>query len=400
MIKYWIGIVTIALSCVGYAEAKADVTFAKDIAPIVYRSCASCHRPDQSGPFSLLTYDEVKQHSETILAVTSNRYMPPWKPIHGDIEFANNRQLKDEEIALFQAWVDADCPSGDLSTAPVVPQFPSKWQLGEPDLVVTMAESFEIPADGPDVYRSFVLPLNLPEDKWIKAIELRPSAAGVVHHALFFITEHQASSRPAGDGQPGMRGMGFIRPGNIQGQNLDRLASGLGGYVPGAVPNRLPGDLARYLPKGCDIIMQTHFHPTGKVEHEQSEMGLYFADKEPEHKLVPIQVPPMFGIGAGIDIPAGESNYLLEESFTLPADVLAHEIGGHAHYICRSMNLVAKLPDGKELTILNIDDWDLDWQDQYQLATALSLPKGTVITSKIVYDNSANNPLMKWDRSI
>ncbi len=368
--------------------------FAEDVAPIIYQNCTSCHRPGQSAPFALTNYSEVQRHAETIEAVTSIRYMPPWKPSHSSISFANDRKLSEEQIDTLRKWVEAKCPSGDLAKAPQAPVYTSQWSLGTPDLVLKMPHAFAIPADGPDIYRSFVLPVNLPEDKWIKAIETRPSTPGVVHHALFFAVDSESLRNiKSNDDQPGMKGMSFLRPGSgFKADGLDRLVGGLGGYVPGAVPNRLPGDLAKHLPSGSDIVMQTHFHPTGKAESEQSEIGIYFATEEPTHKLVQLQLPPLFGAGAGIDIPAGESKYTITDSYTLPIDVMAHEVGGHAHYICSNMKLTAELPSGEVLILFNIEDWDLDWQDQYQFEASVPLPRGTVLKSEIVYDNSSDNP--------
>jgi hypothetical protein len=138
--------------------------------------------------------------------------------------------------------------------------------------------------------------------------------------------------------------------------------------------------------------MQTHFHPSGKAETEQAELGLYFAEKPPSQRMVPIQLPPLFGMGAGLDIPAGEANFQIHGNYVLPIDVRGVEIGGHAHYLCREMLMTAKLPNGETLALLKIDDWDLDWQDQYQFATPQVLPKGTELSVTISYDNSAKNP--------
>jgi mono/diheme cytochrome c family protein len=373
----------------------AEITFTTHIAKIMYEHCSACHRPGQAGPFSLLTYDDFRKHSETIQLVTKDRYMPPWKPVHVGIDFANDRRLSDEEIKLIATWVETDCPEGPRDQMPAAPQFTDGWALGTPDLIVKMPRPFKVPADGKDLYRSFVLPVGLPEDKWIKAYELRPTARNTVHHALFFVDETgSVRNQTERDGQPGLKGMNFLRGvgSNFLERGPDRLASGLGGYVPGAVPNPLPGDLARFLPKGSDIIMQTHFHPSGKPETEQAELGLYFADKPPAQQMVPIQLPPLFGMGAGLDIPAGEANFTIHGSYVLPIDVRAVEIGGHAHYICREMQLTAKLPKGESLELLKIDDWDLDWQDQYQFAAPQVLPKGTELSVTITYDNSAKNP--------
>lgn len=371
-----------------------QVTFSSHIASIIFDNCSGCHRPGQSGPFSLLTFEEVRRHSETIADVTQHRYMPPWKPSDTGIAYANHRSLSQDQIDAIASWLAADCPQGDPASQPAPRQYDDAWALGTPDLILKMDKPFRVPADGPDIYRSFVLPIQLPEDRWIKAIEMRPQSRGVVHHALFFVDESGlARKQKERDDQPGLRGMNFLRGSGANFlQRPDRLARSLGGYVPGATPNRLPGDLARPLPAGSDIIVQTHFHPTGKEEVEQSELGLYFAAKPTQQLIVPIQLPPLFGIGAGIDIPAGEDNHEISHSYVLPIDVLGIEVGGHAHYICKSMLMTAELPSGKALKLLQIDDWDLDWQDQYQFAEMIELPQGTKLTVRIAYDNSAANP--------
>jgi hypothetical protein len=401
------------------------ITFNEQIAPIIHQHCASCHRPEQVGPFSLLTYEQVKKRGQTIKAVVNSGYMPPWHPSDRSPQFAHSRQLTAEQKSLIQQWVDQDCPEGSPDQKPKLPDFQTEWMLGPPDLIITMPRAFTVPADGPDVYRSFVLPVNLPEDRWIKAIELRPQARGAVHHALFFVdAERQARTREGKDGQAGIPGMGFLNVGggaNLRGsdsndQGLPRLnglrnrsrgesgvavaealGRGLGGYVPGTMPARLPGDLALFLPAGSDIIMQTHFHPTGKVEHEQAQLGLYFADRPPTKQLVPIQVPAMFGFGKQIDIPAGNSRYEVTDEFELPVDAEAITVGGHAHYLCREMKLEAKLPDGTTQLLLEITDWDLDWQDRYTFREPITLPAGTRLRTEIIYDNSADNPRNPYD---
>lgn len=376
------------------SDGPKNITFAEPIASVIFDHCSICHRPGQAGPFSLLSYADVSQRAETIQAVIRDNYMPPWKPIHTGLNFSNDRRLSELEKKQLDVWITAGCPEGDKTKTPKAPEFPDGWSLGAPDLVVQMDRPFQIPADGPDLYRSFVFPVGLPEDKWIKAIEVRPTARGAVHHALFFLDiDGAAKEQKSADGQPGFAGMNFLKSrGNALERMPESLARGLGGYVPGATPNRLPGDLARYLPKGSDIVMQTHFHPTGKMEIEQAQLGLYFADKAPKQLLVPIQLPPLFGMGAGIEIDAGDANYLLHDEFVLPIDIVGFEIGGHAHYICRKMTMIATPPLGNPIELLRIDDWDLDWQDQYLFESPVPLAKGTKIKVDIIYDNSAQNP--------
>ncbi|HBM76576.1 MAG TPA: hypothetical protein DD438_00585, partial [Verrucomicrobiales bacterium] len=275
------------------------------------------------------------------------------------MHYANDRRLSDEQIELFGRWVKDGMPEGTSSKNPEVPEYPSGWYLGEPDLVIKMKGKFEVPAEGRDIYRSFVFPLQLPEDKWVKAVELRPKAKSAVHHALFFIDSNGAARKMDGrDGKAGISGMGFLRQ---AGGVTDPAAAfgggngGLGGHVPGATPAKLPGDLAMFLPKGSDVVMQTHFHPSGKKEVEEAELALYFAKKAPEVNLVPIQIPPFFGATKAINIPAGDQDYVVEDSITLPVPVKAVSVGGHAHYICRAMSMTATLPDGKKITLMDID---------------------------------------------
>lgn len=378
------------------ADETVKVTFAEHIAPIVHAKCTMCHRKGQSGPFELLTYEDVREQAATIQAVVHDDYMPPWKLVNTNIDFANDRRLTPQEKKLVNLWVESGMPAGDLALIQS-PKYPDGWSLGEPDLVVKMKDAFRVPASGPDVYRSFVFPLDLKEDKWIKGIELRPSARSVVHHALFFLDRSGAARAQEGrDGQPGISGMSFLSVGrgNLSGGGAGSgfSARGLGGYVPGAMPNKLPGDLAQLLPKGSDIVMQTHFHPSGKVEWERTEMAIYFADKPPSRQTVDVPLPPLFGRFAGLNVPAGEKNFKISQSITLPVDVEAISIRGHAHYICRAMEMTATLPDGEKMTLMKIDDWDLDWQDRYQFAKPVALPAGTTLYAEIIYDNSVDNP--------
>lgn len=371
------------------------VTYHRDIAPIVYANCTGCHRPGESGPFPLTDYREVSRRAATIRRVVEDRYMPPWHANPETTDFRGVRRLDDSEISAIGRWIDGGKPEGDPAEAPPFPAFTEGWQLGEPDLVLRMDRPFEVPAEGPDLYRNFVLPLDLPEDKWIKAIELRPSARPVVHHSLYFLDDTGTARQLDGkDGRPGFSGMSL------------RTGAALGGYVPGASSRKLPGDLALPLPQGSDLILSTHFHPSGKVEHEQTTVGLYFADAPPKRKLESVQVPPAFGRGAGIDIPAGARDYTIEDSFTLPVAVEAHFVSGHAHYLCETMRMTAALPDGSQRILLDIPDWDLDWQDTYFFSEPVVLPAGTVLTSVITYDNSTDNPdnpthppvRVKWGR--
>ncbi len=364
------------------AQAKTPPpTFTEHIAPLVFRSCTGCHRPGEVAPFALQTYADVKKRGANILQVVEDRYMPPWHPEPGYGAFRNNPRLTDEQIATLRTWVKAGMPEGPADKLPKLPTFAEGWQLGEPDLIVSTSGAFEVPATGRDTYRNFALPLGLPDDKWITAIEVRPSARAVLHHVLVFLdSQREGQALDGKDGRPGYSGMRLQR------------APMIGGWAVGGMPEHLPEGLAIKLPKGSDLILQSHLHPSGKKEKEQTTIGLHFADEPPQRTLVAIQLPPFFGFTAGLDLAAGDADFRLKDQFELPCDVDAVTIGGHAHMLCKSMQMFAQLPDGKETPLLHIAKWDFDWQNRYTFASLVRLPKGAQVRAEVRYDNSKDNP--------
>lgn len=395
-------LVVAGFSLVATRATAASPTFSAGIAPIIYRNCAVCHRPGEAAPFSLLNYPDVKRRGRQIAEVVASGYMPPWKITESDFAFRNDRRLNPDAIEQIQAWYSAGMPAGDLASAPSAPKFPSGWPLGQPDLVVKMDRPFPIPADGPDIYRNFVIPLDLSESKWVRAIDFRPGARSVLHHSLFFFdTTGTARELDAKDNLPGYSNrMNFARRGgggrfdpSFAGDNPEGAEfGGLGGWAIGGNPRELPDGLAMRLPKGADLILSTHFHPSGKPEEEASTVGFYFAKEPPRHRYTGVQLPPLFGALAGIDIPPGAKDYAIEDSFTLPVPVRAFGLGAHAHYLGRTMKMTATFPDGKVKTVAWIKDWDFSWQEQYLFADYIDLPAGTKLEVRITYDNSADNP--------
>jgi mono/diheme cytochrome c family protein len=364
--------------CVGAVSTGAAPTFNKDIAPMLYEHCASCHHPGEVAPFALLTYKDAKKHAADIVTATQTRYMPPWKAEPGHGEFIGDRRLSDAQLSLIKSWVEAGAPEGEAKDLPAQPRFTEGWKLGQPDLVVKMPEAFTIPAEGRDVFRCFVIPLNLAEDKYVRAIEFRPSNRKVVHHALFFLdstgTGRKLDEADPGPGYSRMGGIGFTPTG------------GLGGWSPGAFPPPLPDGYGRTLRKGSDLVIQTHFHPTGKIEQEQSSVGIYFT-KTPPPKLV-----RSFPIGSRrIDIPPGTSDYKVTASITTPLAVEITGIIPHAHLICKDMKVWATFPDGHRQDLIWIKDWDFNWQDQYMYKEPIHLPVGTKVDMEFTYDNSTAN---------
>lgn len=369
------------------------VTWSEHIAPIVYDNCAGCHRPGQVSPMPFLSYDDVRRRGSLVAQVVRTRYMPPWKPEPGWVAYRDERRLTPDQIALIDRWVADGMPRGDMSKEPPLPPFADDWLLGKPDLVLEMPKGFAVPADGADIYRNFVLPTGLAEDKWVTAIELKPSARAVVHHVLFASDKTgsaQTEERTTNDGQPGFPGLGSVFTIQAVTDPLNAVSGGLGGWVPGTTPQRLPAGLAMPLPKGSDLILQTHFHPNGAPQFEKTTVGLYFGPK-PDRQITQLQAPAFFGVRANIDIPAGEKSYKVRGSFTIPADVEAVSVSAHAHYLAKETKLTATLPGGEVKILLWIRDWDFAWQDQYAFRDLVPLPKGTRIDGELTYDNSADN---------
>jgi tetratricopeptide (TPR) repeat protein/mono/diheme cytochrome c family protein len=356
-------------------------TFSRDIAPIVFERCASCHRPGQAAPFSLLTYDGVRRRARQIVDVTRRRYMPPWKPVAGyGGPFLEERRLTDEEIQTIARWVEQGTPEGDRADLPPRRDLIEDWHLGPPNLVITMAEPYLLRAGGPSVFRNFVIPIPIAETKYVAALEYIPGNARVVHHANLRVDQTPSSRElDATDPLPGYEGR--LSPGA---QYPDGYFLG---WTPGQLPRLAPKGMAWRLEPGSDLVVQIHMQPSGRPEMLQSRIGLYFTDDPP------VRTPMMLRLGRhDIDIPAGASHYVTSDQYRLPVDVEVHVVQPHAHYRAREIKAFALLPDGRRQWLIYIDDWDFNWQDVYRYAKPLVLPKGTIIGMEFTYDNSEGNP--------
>lgn len=357
------------------------VTFTRDIAPLVFERCAGCHRPDGPAPFSLLTYEAVRTRATQIAAVTRSRYMPPWKTEPGYGEFIGQRHLTDQEIARIQRWIDDGRLEGDRRHMPPPPPPRGEWQLGTPDLVVSMPQPYTLAADGPDVFRTFVLSLPIGRTQYVRALEFRPGNPRVVHHANIRIDRTSASRDLDGDddAEPGYEGVMAHSAVFPDGHFL--------AWAPGQVSPALPRGLAWRLDPGTDLVFQLHLQPSGKPEPVQVSIGLYFGGEPPE------RLPLIVRLGRqDIDIPAGARQHVIEDSYTIPVDVEVHAVQPHAHTLAREVRGVATLPDGSTRWLVYIRDWDFRWQHVYRYVEPFTLPKGTVLSMRYTYDNSAENP--------
>ncbi len=360
----------------------AKVTFNRDIAPIVYHYCASCHRPGEAGPFPLLTYEDVKRHGHQIVAVTQTRFMPPWLPEPQDIKFADERRLSDDQIAKIRMWVDQGMLEGKPSDLPPKPKFVEGWQLGQPDLILKAEKPYMLQANGIDQYWNFIFPVPIHETRWVRAVEIHPGDKRVVHHANILVDRYESARRMEKDKGSGFGGMEI----RIESEVFDPDSHFLF-WKPGTVVTNEPDGMALRLDKGTDLVLNAHLQPSGKVEPVQPSIGLYFTDK-------PATVHPMLlqlQNDAALDIPAGDSNFVVTDEFTLPIDVDLLGVYPHAHYLGKDLLATATLPDGTTKTLIHIKRWDVNWQAVYRYAEPVFLPKNTVLKMRYIYDNSGAN---------
>jgi Flp pilus assembly protein TadD/mono/diheme cytochrome c family protein len=364
------------------AASQTQVTFNHDIAPIVFRNCAQCHHPGEAGPFSLLTYEDVKTHGRQIAFVTSKHIMPPWLPEPGELKFADELRLTDAEIATIQRWVDQGEIEGNPSDLPPQPTFSAGWQLGKPDVIVRATKPYLLPAGGSDSYWNFVFRTPVHSSRWLKAIEIRPGDKRLVHHANVLVDREENGRRLEKEPGAGFGGMELV----IESEAFDPDSHFLF-WKPGSPPYVEPDGMALRLDKNTDLVLNTHFQPSGKPEPMQPTLGLYFTDKPATMHPILLQLDN----DRMLDIPAGEKNFLVSDDFTLPVDASVLAIYPHAHYLGKDMLGFATLPDGTKKTLIHIGNWDLNWQAVYRYAEPVDLPAGTTISMRFTYDNSADN---------
>jgi hypothetical protein len=374
------------------AEAVAHPTYTKDVAPVLQKNCQECHRPGQVGPFALETYEQARKRAADIATVVEERTMPPWKASpHFGLRFKDERLLPEKDIATLVAWSEEGAPEGAPADLPPAPKFSDEWQLGTPDLVVDIGADFTVPASGYDVYRCFVVPTHLDKDQYVTAADYRPGNRRVVHHILAYAdTSGKARERDQADPGPGYACFGG--PG-------EPIHSDLGGWAPGIQPSTLPEGIGRSLPRGSDLIVQVHYHPSGKPETDRTRIGLYFARK-PIHQT--LHWIPAFN--PGMELPPGQSNIEIKAAWPIPVDLVGHAVTPHMHLLGRDIAMSVKFPDGKEQDLVKIDDWDFNWQYSYFFQKPIDLPKGSVLNVVAHYDNTDANPrnpnkppkLVKW----
>ncbi len=364
------------------ANANQKLTFNRDIAPVVFHYCSSCHRPGEAGPFSLLTYQDVKKHGHQIVAVTQTRFMPPWLPEPQEAKFADERRLSDDQIATIRRWVDQGMLEGKPSDLPAKPKFVEGWQLGQPDVILKAAKPYMLAASGIDQYWNFILPVPIDGPRWVRGMEIHPGDKRLVHHANILVDRYESARRMEKEKGAGFGGMEI----RIDSEVFDPDSHFLF-WKPGTVATFEPDGMALRIDKGTDLVLNAHLQPSGKVEPIQPSVGLYFTDK-------PATVHPMLlqlQNDAALDIPADVSDFVVTDEFKLPLAVDLLGVYPHAHYLGRDLLATATLPDGTVKTLIHIKRWDVNWQAVYRYAKPVPLPKNTVLKMRYVYDNTEEN---------
>jgi hypothetical protein len=367
------------------SKPSTTVTYYRDVLPILQQHCQGCHRPGEVGPFALMNYRQAVNWASDIKEYTQNHKMPPWKPVAGP-SFHNERRLTNRELATLATWVDGGTPEGDAKDAPPPRSFVRGWQLGEPDLVLTVEGDFQLGPSGDDLFRCFVLPTRLAEDRYVTAIEVRPGNPRIVHHTLQFVDTSgqarklQAEQKPSGDD---------VGPGYTVGMGIGfpPRDGGLGGWAPGQVPRYLPDGTGYFLPKGADVVLQVHYHRDGRAEKDRTSVGLYL-NRTPIAKRFQGMVVP----GRFLMIPAGAEQHRVSGSMEVKQDCQLYTVMPHMHKLGKEIQVTMTPPDGDRVTLIGIRDWDYNWQETYFLKQPLSVKAGTRFDIEAIYNNTDKNP--------
>lgn len=397
------------LGC-GLGLRAAQVTYTKDVAPILFSRCAGCHRPGDIAPMALLSYKETRPWAKAIREAVVRRTMPPWHadPHYG--KFANDARLSEAEIATIRGWVDGGAPEGNPADLPPLPQFADGWKMGKPDLVVDIGEDFKVAAEGADEYTSFTVPAGFAEDRWVVAAELRPGNRKVVHHAHVWIS---ADPKPGVKVEPRKKDwaatfmyreakLGHIKPdapviddgcsvdnaGNFWGRR-EGMNGILASYLPGKEPDTYPAGTAKLVPAGAKLTFQLHYSRTGKDETDRTQVGFIFAKAPPERPLKRMDVSNYL-----FQIPAGAGSHQVTECHTFDKDVDILSLTAHMHYRGKDMRFEVIRPGGGRETLLYVPNYNFAWQTVYRLKEPARIERGSRLVITAHFDNSANN---RWN---
>jgi hypothetical protein len=359
-----------------------------DVQPILQSRCSSCHAPGEIAPMSFLSHAETRPWARAIRTAVASRKMPPWHAAPSPHAFLNDRSLSQKEIDTLTQWADAGAP-GPQSPAikPAAKSHKQTWKLGAPDRIVQIP-GMQVPASGQLPYTFLIIPLNLKHDTWLRAAEFQIDQRAVIHHINAFI-------RPPGSSYlAGFPVNEFFVPTVAQrgkrhdNEKLFDRRQLLLGYEPGYAPMPWLDNGAKLIPAGSDLIFEMHYNPNGKPAVDNSQFALYFSKSTPQHRVLAIDTL------RDLDflIPPQSPNFLSNASMTLARDVQLLSLQPHMHTRGAAMRVTATFPDGRTETLIDVPQYDFNWQTTYVLKQPLQLPTGTVLRSTAKFDNSPNNP--------
>jgi hypothetical protein len=362
-----------------------NVTFTKDVAPILQKNCQNCHRPGEAGPFSMLSYEEVRPWAGAMKLAVQQKMMPPWyaDPQYG--HFGNDRSLSQKDIGTIVAWVNAGAPKGDPKDMPAPVKFTEGWGIPAPDKVLQLPQPFPVPESGIVEYQYVIVPTGFTEDKWVQAVEVRPTERAVVHHIIAFVRE--PGSNYFKDHKPGVF---FEAPPSKTDEKVDTSAlpsDFLVGYAPGQPAEILRPGEAKLIKAGSDIVFEVHYTPNGTAVMDQTKLGLVFAKEPPK-----LRVQTLSASNGKFKIPPGDPDYRVDASFEVAKEVTLAGIHPHMHTRGKDFEYRLVFPNGETRTILRVPAFNWHWQLWYNLEEPIVLPKGTKIECTAHFDNSKNNP--------
>ena len=371
----------LTFSFVGQAQS---VTFHADVAPIIYTHCTECHRVGEIGPMPLTTYEEVFGYGEFIEYVTTTDYMPPWTPDDTYSHFVGERVLTDNEKATLSAWVAAGKPEGNPADNPGIPSFPEGSQIGTPDMVLPMAESYTHGGDMTDQYQVFVLPADPDNDLAIRALEVRPGNRTVSHHAILGLdVTGTAANLDAQDPEPGYESFGSF--------GFSAESNFFGAWVPGALTLEYPPGIGRVVPAGADILLQMHYGPSPIEETDLTEVNVFFAE-EPIEREVETGIMGPQHLDQSFYLPANQER-TFHGTMNVAADVSLLSVAPHCHLIGVSWEVFATSPNNQDtIPLISIPSWDFNWQGFFTFPTLTQIPSGYTLHGIASYDNTSANP--------
>ena len=411
------------------APAPSSPTFTKDIAPIFYANCTSCHRPTDIAPMSLLTYKDARPWAKSIASKVADGTMPPWHadPRYG--KFVGARGLTDAQKSTIARWVAAGAPEGKAEDLPPAPVYTDEWNIGTPDAVLSMDEDYPIPATGEIPYQYLVVPANFAEDRFITDWEIRPGDRRAVHHLLLYLKapkevaeaqmkrqQQMMLSRMFGGSNAAPGANAAPRPvppfefaccveipaGEEGGRPLPPdqrkdpgpnyrprpvgMTQGMGGFSPGGSIRHFPEGMGMRIPAGYSLVFQMHYTTYGKATTDRSKIGLKFAKTQPKTILNTMAL-----INASLSIPPGDANYTIDNSMTFNRDTMIYSLVPHTHVRGTGWHYEVTYPDGRKEVVLSVPKYDFNWQHEYVFTQPLKLPAGSKLYAKAWYDNSAKN---------